>query len=47
MPKSKPDAFLYPPAWKELKRLSGAEYRLIVSAINITAQGCCLRSGEE
>ena len=34
MPKSKPEVFLYPSAWKVLNRLSGAEYRLIVSAID-------------
>ena len=34
MPKSKPKAFLYSAAWKELNRLAGTEYRLIVSAID-------------
>ncbi len=38
MPKSKPEAFLYPSAWREFNRLSGAVRRQITIAIKTLAQ---------
>jgi mRNA interferase RelE/StbE len=38
MPKSKPQAFLYPPAWDDFDRLSGTTRREIIRAVDAIAK---------
>jgi hypothetical protein len=38
MPKSKPQAFLYPPAWDDFDRLSGTTRREMIRAVDAIAK---------